>query len=185
MSPVTRKDGPPSSTRSSRSASSKFLTFSLGNETFGIEILKVRGIIRVPEITPVPQMPSYIKGVINLRGKVIPVIDLRVKFGFAKAEFHDRTCLIVVCVQIPSAETVMMCLVVDVVEEVINITPQNIEATPNFGAVVDTDYMLGMAKVKNSVVTILNIDRIVASDVLQSVPAVRDSAAEQNRSTPS
>lgn len=153
----------------SKSASNKYLTFSLGNESYAIDILKVREIIRVPDITPVPQMPAYIKGVFNLRGKVIPVIDLRVKFDFPTAEYHERTCMIVASVRIESAETVLMGLVVDVVEEVINLGAADIEMAPNFGAKVDTDYILGLGKVKNGVKTLLNIDRVVASELLQTV----------------
>lgn len=154
---------------SAKTSAGKYLTFSLGQESYGIEILKVREIIRLPDITPVPQMPDFVKGVINLRGKVIPVLDLRIKFRFATADFNERTCLIVVAVKLPSNENALVGLIVDVVEEVINIHAQDIEAAPNFGAKLDTDYILGMAKVKGAVKTILDIDGVITADTLQAV----------------
>jgi purine-binding chemotaxis protein CheW len=156
-------------TPATKAGSGKYLTFSLGQESFGIEILKVREIIRVPEITPVPQMPDYVKGVINLRGKVIPVIDLRVKFRFPQAEFHERTCMIVGSVRLPSSESSFLGLIVDVVEEVVQINAQDVEATPNFGTKLETNYILGMAKVKGTVKTILDIDEVVVADILQPI----------------
>lgn len=147
----------------------KFLTFSLGQESYGIPILKVREIIRVPDITPVPQMPDYVKGVINLRGKVIPVIDLRVKFKFPKVEFHERTCMVVVSVEMPSGGPALVSLIVDVVEEVVNIPSHDIEAAPNFGTKFDTDYILGMGKIKGAVKALLDIDRVVAAEMLEKV----------------
>lgn len=154
-----------------KAGAGKYLTFSLSQESYGIDILKVREIIRVPDITPVPQMPDYVKGVINLRGKVIPVIDLRVKFRFPQAEFHERTCMIVVCVKLPSSENTFIGLIVDVVEEVVQVNGQDIEATPNFGAKFETHYILGMAKVKGQVKTILDIDQVVAAEVLEPAQA--------------
>jgi purine-binding chemotaxis protein CheW len=146
----------------------KYLTVVLENEAYGIAVLKVREIIRLQKITAVPQMPQYVKGVINLRGRVIPVIDLRVKFGLA-AEFADRTCIVVVQVRLPSDQTVQMGLIVDSVEEVVTIATEDIEPTPEFGARVDTGYLLGMAKVKGAVKTLLDIDRIIAADVIETV----------------
>jgi purine-binding chemotaxis protein CheW len=146
----------------------KYLTVSLGNESYGIAILKVREIIRMQKITNVPQMPVYVKGVINLRGRVIPVVDLRVKFGLA-AEFADRTCIVVVQVKLPSEQTVHMGLIVDAVEEVVSLTASEIEATPDFGTKLNTEYLLGMAKVKGQVKTLLDIERVVAPDTIQAV----------------
>ena len=155
----------------SKTGLGKYLTFSLGHESYGLEILKIREIIRLPDITLVPQMPEYVKGVINLRGKVIPVIDLRIKFRFPKAEFNERTCLIVVSVKLASTDNALVGLIVDVVEEVMNINRQDIEPTPNFGTKLDTDYILGIAKVKGTVKTILDIDRVIAADTVQAVSA--------------
>lgn len=143
----------------------KYLTVVLEAEAYGIAVLKVREIIRMQKITPVPQMPEYVKGVINLRGRVIPVVDLRVKFGL-KAEFAERTCIVVVQVKLPSEQNVQMGLIVDSVEEVVTLTKEEIEPTPDFGAKLTTEYILGMAKVKGQVKTLLDIDRVVAPETV-------------------
>lgn len=148
--------------------SGKYLTVVLDNEAYGIAVLKVREIIRLQKITPVPQMPTFVKGVINLRGRVIPVVDLRVKFGL-KAEFAERTCIVVVQVKLTGNQHVQMGLIVDSVEEVVTLTAEEIEPTPEFGARVDTTYLLGMAKVKGQVKTLLDIDRVVAPETVQAL----------------
>jgi purine-binding chemotaxis protein CheW len=146
----------------------KYLTVVLENEAYGIAVLKVREIMRLQKITPVPQMPAFVKGVINLRGRVIPVVDLRVKFGL-KAEFAERTCIVVVQVKLPSEQLVQMGLIVDSVEEVVTLTAAEIEPTPDFGTKVNTDYLLGMAKVKGQVKTLLDIDRVVAPETVTAL----------------
>jgi purine-binding chemotaxis protein CheW len=146
----------------------KYLTVVLDNEAYGIAVLKVREIIRLQKITPVPQMPGFVKGVINLRGRVIPVIDLRVKFGL-KAEFAERTCIVVVQVAVSAEQTVQMGLIVDSVEEVVNLTAGEIEPTPEFGTRIDTSYLLGMAKVKGQVKTLLDLDRVVAPETVRAL----------------
>ena len=148
--------------------SGKYLTVSLDNESYAIAVLKVREIIRLQKITPVPQMPEFVKGVINLRGRVIPIVDLRVKFGL-KAEVADRTCIVVVQVSLPTGQNVQMGLVVDSVEEVVTLDGKEIEPTPDFGTRVDTSYLLGMAKIKGQVKTLLDIDRVVAPDHLAAL----------------
>jgi purine-binding chemotaxis protein CheW len=147
----------------------KYLTFTLGHESYGIDVLKVREIIRQTNITAVPQMPAHVRGVINLRGKIIPVIDLRLKFGFAEAASTDQTCIIVVQVKLPDGKASQMGLVVDGVEEVANIAGADIEETPDFGGQICTDYILGMAKVKNAVKALLDIDGVVGADALQGI----------------
>jgi purine-binding chemotaxis protein CheW len=144
-------------------AGGKFLTFALGNEEYGVPVLKVREIIKVMDITQVPQVPAYVLGVINLRGKVIPVIDLRRKFGFAAAEHTERTCIIVVDVEIATVR-VMMGIVVDSVSEVLNVSDSEMEETPDFGGRGSTDYILGLAKVKGTVKILLDLDRVLGSD---------------------
>ena len=146
----------------------KYLTVVLDNESYGIAVIKVREIIRLQKITPVPQMPAFVKGVINLRGRVIPIVDLRVKFGL-RAEFAERTCIVVVQVKLSTAQVVQMGLIVDSVEEVVNLTNEEIEPTPDFGANVDTSYLLGMAKVKGQVKTLLDIDRVVAPETMRVI----------------
>jgi purine-binding chemotaxis protein CheW len=145
-------------------AAGKYLTFVLGEEYYGIEGLKVMEIIRMVEITPVPQMPNYIKGVINLRGKVIPVVDLRVKFNLAKADTTERTCIVVVQIRTKTGTPALLGLIVDAVEEVINIAASEIEPTPDFSSTLNTEYMLGMAKVKGSVKTLLDIDKVILAE---------------------
>lgn len=144
----------------------KYLTFSLAGEEYGIGILKVKEIIGMLLITVVPQTPAYIKGVINLRGKVIPVIDLRLKFGLAASEFTERTCIIVVEIA-STGRTLLMGIVVDSVSEVLNIKAADIEATPSFGTKLNTDYILGMAKTGSSIKILLDIDKILSSEELQ------------------
>ena len=153
-----------------QSLAGKFLTFTLGNELYGVPVLKVREIIRMVDITVVPQMPAYIKGVINLRGRIIPVVDLRTKFGLAGAETTERTCTVVVQVRLASGATIQMGLIVDGVEEVLNIAKGDIEETPDFGTALDTEYLLGMAKVKGKVASLLDIDRVLGSATLQQLP---------------
>ena len=147
-----------------RKTSVKYLTFQLGRESYGIAVLKIREIIRLTDITAVPQMPDYVKGVINLRGKIIPVTDLRVRFGFTGTENTLHTCIVVVQVKLPDGKSTQMGLIVDAVEEVINISSDEIEATPEFGAAIDTQYILGMAKVKGVVKTLLDIDCVLAAE---------------------
>mgnify|MGYP000107533925 CR=1 FL=1 len=146
----------------------KYLTVVLDNEAYGLNVLKIREIIRMQKITPVPQMPAFVKGVINLRGRVIPIVDLRVKFGL-KAEFAERTCIVVVQVKLANDQIVQMGLIVDSVEEVVNLTAQEIEPVPEFGARIDTTYLLGMAKIKDQVKTLLDIDRVVAPETMKTI----------------
>jgi len=139
----------------------KYLTFVLGQESYGLAVLNIREIIRLPDITTVPQMPAHIRGVINLRGKIIPVVDLRARFGLPLADPTDRTCVIVMQVTTGAGKSVPMGLVVDDVEEVVNLTADDIQETPNFGSQVETDYLLGMARIKGVVKTLLDFDRVV------------------------
>ena len=146
----------------------KYLTFSLGSEEYGVEILKVREIIGLLDITPVPHTPEFIKGVINLRGKVIPVIDLRLKFGLEPKEYDERTCIIVVEVS-NEAGSVMMGIVVDSVSEVLNISTTDIEPAPKFGINIDTKFILGMAKTKDRVKILLDINRVLTQEEIGAV----------------
>jgi purine-binding chemotaxis protein CheW len=141
----------------------KYLTFALAEEEYGLPVLRVREIIKMMDITEVPQVPPHVKGVLNLRGKVIPVIDLRLKFGFPEGEVTQRTCIIVVEVSL-AANRVMMGIIVDHVSEVLNIVADEIEQTPEFGESVCTDYMKGVAKVKGTVKILLDLDRVLGTD---------------------
>ncbi|RLB20928.1 MAG: chemotaxis protein CheW [Deltaproteobacteria bacterium] len=146
----------------------KYLTFTLAGEEYGIGILKVKEIIGLMPITPVPKAPHYVKGVINLRGKVIPIMDLRLKFGMEPLEYDERTCIIVVEVN-STDSTITMGLVVDSVSEVLNIRAEEIQETPSFGAQVDTEYILGMAKMDGKVKILLDIDKVLSVDQLQKM----------------
>ena len=144
-----------------QSKAGKYLTFSLAGEEYGIAILKVKEIIGMMPVTPVPQTPSYVKGVINLRGKVIPVTDLRLKFGMAPIDYTERTCIIVMETE-GEADVILLGIVVDAVSEVLNIKHDDIQETPNFGTALNTDFMLGMAKIENSVKILLDIDKVLS-----------------------
>ncbi len=157
----------------SQQLAGKYLTFKLQNESYGIAVLKIREIIQMQSITLVPQMPAFIKGVINLRGKIIPVIDLRIKFGLDQVADTERTCIIVVQVNLVGRPALQMGLIVDAVEEVTNLAAADIEGTPDFGAKLDTEYIMGMAKVKGVVKTLLDIDRIVGADTMQTLESMR------------
>lgn len=141
----------------------KYLTFRLASEEYGVPVLCVREIIRMTDITGVPQVPRHIKGVLNLRGTLIPVIDLRLKLGFAANEPTPRTCIIVVEVAFPHGR-VMMGVIVDHVSEVLNIVADEIDPMPEFGDRVCTDYMKGMAKVKGTVKILLDLDRVLGTE---------------------
>jgi purine-binding chemotaxis protein CheW len=134
----------------------KYLTFILAGEEYGIEILKVREIIGLMDITDVPRMPGYVRGVINLRGKVIPVVDLRTKFGMMSTEDTDETCIIVVDAA-QDGKSSQTGILVDTVSEVLNITGGQIEKTPTFGAAMNTEFIMGMAKLGGDVKILLDI----------------------------
>ncbi len=142
----------------------KFLTFVLGNEEYGIEILKVREIIGIMEITPVPQTPDYVKGVINLRGKVIPVIDQRIKFSMPEVQQTQETCVIVV-----EVKESLIGILVDSVSEVIDIGSEEIEASPQFGGDIDTQFILGLGKTKGKLIILLDIERVLSGEVIKMV----------------
>ena len=150
--------------------SGKYLTFTLDRETYGLKVLCVREIIQVADITPVPQMPLHFKGVINLRGKIIPVIDLRLKFCLPTAAISERTCIVVVQIRLASGSEIQLGLLVDDVQEVLQIAGGDIEQTPEFGTKVNTDYILGIAKLKGKVAILLDIDRALTADSTDSVP---------------
>ncbi|MBI5282209.1 MAG: purine-binding chemotaxis protein CheW [Candidatus Solibacter usitatus] len=149
----------------------KYLVFQLGHEEFGIRVLKVREIMGIQEITAVPQMPAHVKGVINLRGKVIPVVDLRLKFGLPEMEYTQRTCIIVVQVKGESGP-MLTGIVVDGVAEVLNLAVADIEDTPDFGDGTATPYLLGMAKVKGKVKILLEIEQVLTSQDLHALNAL-------------
>jgi len=146
----------------------KYLTFSLAGEEYGIGILKVKEIIGMMPITTVPRTPDFVKGVINLRGKVIPVVDLRRKFGMEEKAYTERTCIIVVEIK-GQGGSVLTGIVVDSVSEVLNIKAGDVEDTPTFGIRVNTDYILGMAKVNGGVKILLDIDKVLSQEEIAAL----------------
>jgi purine-binding chemotaxis protein CheW len=142
----------------------KYLTFALAKEEYGLEILKVREIMGMMDITAVPNTPAYVKGVINLRGKVIPVIDLRLKFGLEEREMTNETCIIVV-----EVDSALMGLIVDKVLEVSDIDGSDIEDPPAFGINIDTDFILGMGKAKSRVIILLNINKVLTGKEINEI----------------
>lgn len=149
----------------------KYLSFSLGDEEYGIGILKIKEIIGMMTITSVPQTPNYLKGVINLRGRVIPVIDLRLKFGITAMDYTDRTCIIVVEI-VGQSSTIQIGIVVDSVSEVLNIRADQIEKPPTFGTNLKTDYISGMAKMESGVKILLDIDQVLATEEIEALENV-------------
>jgi purine-binding chemotaxis protein CheW len=144
----------------------KYLTFQLDREEFGIPVLQVREIMGLQDITAVPNTPHHVKGVINLRGRVIPVLCLRARFGLPEVEHTTRTCIIVVQVKSPAGET-QLGVIVDAVSEVLTVTADEIEDTPNFGGGPSAPYLRGMAKIKDKVKILLDIDQLLGAGELQ------------------
>ena len=146
----------------------KYLTFTLAEEEYGIGILKIKEIIGMMPITTVPQTPKFVKGVINLRGKVIPVIDLRLRFGMGEIDYTERTCIIVVEID-GQVGTVLIGIVVDSVSEVLNVKGDEIEDTPTFGTKLNTEYILGMAKMEGGVKILLDIDQVLSNEEISAL----------------
>lgn len=146
----------------------KYLSFRLGKEEFAIKVLSVREIMGMQEVTSVPQTPHYVKGVINLRGKVIPVIDLRLKFGLPAIEYTQRTCIIVVQIEGASG-SLSMGAIVDAVSEVLALHAGDIEDAPDFGDGTSAPYILGMAKLKNKVKILLDINMVLTAQEVQKL----------------
>ena len=157
----------------------KYLTFALAREEYGLEILKVREIIGYIDVTAVPRTPPYVKGVINLRGQVIPVLDLRTKFGMETAEVTEQTCIIVVEITQRSRKF-NTGIVVDRVQEVLDIAGSDIEEAPQFGASVDTDFILGMGKIGESVKILLDIDKVLVGTDSLAAAALQDMSKMQD-----
>ncbi len=148
----------------------KFLSFCLGDEEFGVEILRIREIIGLIDITPIPHTPDYVKGVINLRGKIIPVIELRTKFGLESVAYTEETCVIVVEVADgPDGEMFQMGVIVDSVREVIDVPRDKVEPAPRFGGSLNTGYIMGMGKVRDKVLILLDIDKVLLDQELESL----------------
>lgn len=162
--------------KSKRDLAGKYLTFRLSAEEYGLEILKVREIIGLMEITSVPRTPHYIRGVINLRGKVIPVVDLKCKFDMGDTEDTDETCVVVVEAAGAEGGSTQMGILVDAVSEVLDIQDSQIEDAPAFGTGVDTRFILGMGKVNNAVKILLDIDAVLSNADVAMIEGMGDTA---------
>lgn len=153
--------------------SGKFLTFALGNEEYGIPIQSVKEIIGIMDITVVPKMPVFMKGVINLRGKIVPVIDLRLKFSLEELAYSQRTCIIVVEIVGEDLSNRLMGVVVDTVSEVVNIQSADIEEPPVFEKSTDISFITGMGKVKGKVVMLLDIAKVLDTNDINMIKNIK------------
>lgn len=156
----------------------KHLTFELDGEVYGIGILKVQEIIGMMNVTKVPRTPDFVRGVINLRGKVIPVVDLRLKFGMEGREDTERTCIIVVQVERENVQVVMGVLV-DEVSEVLDVSADQVEPPPSFGTSVDTAFLRGMAKIGDKVVMMLDVDHVLSGGEVAMASEIARSASQE------
>jgi purine-binding chemotaxis protein CheW len=141
----------------------KYLTFLIGKEEYGIPILKAKEIIKMMDITSIPKTPPFMRGVINLRGKIIPIIDLRLKFRLEAKEYTERTCIIVVELLLGQTKR-QMGIVVDTVSEVINFPKNDLEPPPQYGTQLETGYLTGMGKIKDKVVLLLDIEKAFSDE---------------------
>jgi purine-binding chemotaxis protein CheW len=160
----------------------KYLTFTLAHESYGIPVLQVREIIRLCPVTAVANMPAHVKGVINLRGKVIPLVDLRVRFRLPINAEDERNCIVVTQIAAASGGSRLYGIVVDGVEEVANFTAQDIEPTPDFGGLLDAHFITGMAKSADGVKTLIDLDKIAAEDATHPLRDVREANGHQQAS---
>lgn len=167
----------PATTEQESSTTGKFLTFDLGQEQYGLEILRVQEIVGLIPVTRVPRLPSFVRGVVNLRGRVIPVVDLRLAFGFPNAEDTERTCIIIVQVQRTEGAFTTMGVIVDEVSDVVDLPEGAAETAPDFGVEVDTSFIRGVGHIEDRVVLLLDIDSVLASDQLDSVTRAVTEAA--------
>ncbi len=165
MNETDESGGAATATATSRGG--KYLTFVLGDEEYGIEILKVREIMGVIGVTAIPQAPDYVKGIINLRSRVIPIIDLRLKFMMPPRDYDKETCFIVV-----NVKERLIGIAVDTVSEVLDIEDDDIDDSPTFGGSVNTEFILGIGKVAEKVVLLLEINKVLSIEELESLDQV-------------
>ena len=153
----------------------QYLTFGLGTETFAIGIMAIKEIIEYASLTEVPMMPPYVRGVINLRGSVVPVLDLPIRFGKASSAVTKRTCIVIIDVMVGSDRHVLG-LVVDAVNAVLDIPPSDIEPPPAFGASIRTEFIRGMVKINSKFVIVIDVDHVLAADEAQALAEIQQDA---------
>jgi purine-binding chemotaxis protein CheW len=154
----------------------QYLTFMLGGEIFAIGILRIKEIIEYGQLTEVPRMPEFIRGVINLRGSVVPVIDLGARFGKQPSNISRRTCVVIIEIEHESEQQVVGVMV-DAVNEVLDIPPEQVEPAPNFGANIRADFIQGMGKVEGKFVIILNVNHVLSLDEMSTLAGIASTEA--------
>lgn len=169
--------------RSATAEPGQYLTFRLGDGDYGVPVLKVREILEYSSPTPIPLTPPWIQGVLNLRGNVVPVIELGLKFGMPAVEITDRTCIVIVEVDL-DGETSVMGVIVDAVSKVVEVGPEALEAPPQFGTRVRVDYLTGMGKFDGKLVPLLDADRVLSTEelmqTLEATPAEPQGSASED-----
>lgn len=165
---------PSSAAERSEEECEQYLTFYLQNEIFGLSIQPIREISEYGKVTPVPMMPGYVRGVINLRGNVVPVIDLPVRFGWETSPLNKRTCIVIVELSSKEGNRTELGIVIDSVSEVLDIPRENICAPPSLGSKVRTDFISGMGKVGEDFIVLLNASKVLSLDELAELKQVSD-----------
>jgi purine-binding chemotaxis protein CheW len=160
----------------------KYLTFSLGDEHYGLDIVRVQEIVGLIPVTRVPRLPAFVAGVVNLRGRVIPVVDLRLAFGMSASERDERSCIVVVSVDRGEGLVATMGVLVDEVSDVAYVSADAIEATPEFGTEVDTSFIQGVGRLEERVVMLLDIDRVLTAGELDDIESAHTKGAAQDKS---
>jgi len=163
---------------------SQYLTFTLGGEEYGVDILRVQEIKGWTPVTRIPKAPDYIRGVLNLRGAIVPVVDLRMRFGLENVEYTPTTVVIVLSVKRRSGKMMIIGIVVDGVSDVLSVAPDSIRPAPDFGTVVDTHFVEGLVAAEEGMVMLLAIDALLSVDELQAIETLDtdedDSAASES-----
>jgi purine-binding chemotaxis protein CheW len=183
MSTLRRGEGPMtgSATQTTKQESIQYLTFILGEETFSLEIFRVREVLDYTIITSVPRMPAYVQGVINLRGNVVPIVDLRLKFGMPAISVTVNTCIIIVEAAV-NGDSVVLGLLADSVQEVIELEPGSVQPAPRIGTRLDTGFIRGIGRQDDRFIIILDIDRVFSHDELDLVQDARNVSETMQRS---
>jgi purine-binding chemotaxis protein CheW len=175
LAPAPHLESQPSGLKAPKEPTLQYLTFNLGDEVFAMDIRCVREIIQHGAMTVVPLMPEFVRGIINLRGAVVPVIDLQARFGRQLAQVGKKTCVIIFDVG-PEGDRVELGIWVDSVSEVIDIAPSQIEPPPQFGTSINRDYILGLGKVGEEFLTILDPERALSIDDMAAIAGVSHAA---------
>jgi purine-binding chemotaxis protein CheW len=170
----------PSATNEAGAAPGKYLTFGLADEHYGLEVLCVQEIVGLLPVTRIPRLPSFVAGVVNLRGRVIPVVDLRQAFGLSASEMHERTCIIIVNAKRSSGATTVMGILVDEVSDVADLSADAIEETPEFASNVDTSFIKGVGRAEGRVLLLLDIDKALSATELDAADHAVASALAQS-----